>query len=333
MSSNGIHVLSHYFPHPSSPHQQYSGLSFLDALTKKLRSVFSEFQTNLPTDPSHLPKYMQLTKDDPDIIVRSPDFCSYALLLPTFLLRSTPPIEVDSEIIRDLILFVKEALTTILTNISNIDTLIASLPSDSSPTTPSVSGTDRKIQDSLKVLQTECDRFLDNGWRFIIRLTCQITNPHESSFQTIVINNPSFPDLILNSLKLTLKDIKLHTMIAISNIVIHYPTMKEQFMAANLVGRMFATVDFVSLPLSESETIFILTRFISNMLEPIGDDDDTKFEQYPLIRVSVFEPAKEFLTFIFHNSDKLILNEKKQNSAREYSLLDPPRHQQHGTSI
>ncbi|KAK2944486.1 hypothetical protein BLNAU_20583 [Blattamonas nauphoetae] len=50
------------------------------------------------------------------------------------------------------------------------------------------------------------------------------------------------------------------------------------------------------------------------MFEPIGDDDDdedddVQFERYPLIRVSVFEPVKEFITFIFHNSGKLILNE------------------------
>ncbi|KAK2958202.1 hypothetical protein BLNAU_6906 [Blattamonas nauphoetae] len=108
----------------SSPYQQYSDFSFLDAMTKKLRTVFAEFQTNLPTDPSRLQKYAKLTKNDRFIITRSLDFCSHSFNIPTLLLAATPPIEVDSEIIRELFLFVKEGLTTILTNISTIDNLI-----------------------------------------------------------------------------------------------------------------------------------------------------------------------------------------------------------------
>ncbi|KAK2961136.1 hypothetical protein BLNAU_3904 [Blattamonas nauphoetae] len=37
------------------------------------------------------------------------------------------------------------------------------------------------------------------------------------------------------------------------------------------------------------------------------------FEQYRHIRVSVFEPAKQFIIFIFHNSDTLILEEKDKS--------------------
>ncbi|KAK2944514.1 hypothetical protein BLNAU_20563 [Blattamonas nauphoetae] len=85
--------------------------------------------------------------------------------------------------------------------------------------------------------------------------------------------------------------------------------MKERFRTANLVGRMFETVDFVSLPLSESQTLLRLSGFISHMFDPIGEDEDAHFQQYPLIRVSVFEPAKQFITFMFYNSDKLILDE------------------------
>ncbi|KAK2954413.1 hypothetical protein BLNAU_10581 [Blattamonas nauphoetae] len=293
----------------SSPHQHYSGLSFLDALTKKLRIVFSEVQRNIPTDLSFIPKYLQHTSDDPFIIKRTLDFCSYSFLLTIPLLRASPHIEVDSEIIRELILFVKEALTTILTNISTIDNIIASLPSDPSPTTRLASEIDTRMIDSLRQLRDDCEVFLFNEWRFFVNLTFDIAEPHKSSFQTIILDDPSFPDLILNSLKLNHKDIRLHTIMAIVNIVIEYPRMKEQFMAANLVGRMFETVDFVSLPLSESETLLGLTKFITYMLDPIGDDEDAHFEQYPLVRVSVFEPAKQFITFMFHNSDKLILTE------------------------
>ncbi|KAK2961118.1 hypothetical protein BLNAU_3886 [Blattamonas nauphoetae] len=294
----------------SSPHQQYCALSFLAALTKKLRIVFSDFQSYFPTDPSHLPKYAQITKHDPSIIKHSLSFCSCSFLIPTFLLKANPPIEVDSEIIRDLILFVKEALTTILTNISNIDSLVASLPSDSSPSAPLVYGVDTPILTSPQVLRNECEEYVNDTWAFFVGVAGRIPEPHKSSFQTIVLDDPSFTDLILDSLKLNHQGIREFILITISNIVIRFPQMKEQFMKANLVGRMFETVDFVSLPLSESRTLFQLTKFITSMFAPIGNNDEAWFQQYPLIRVSVFEPAKQFVTFIFHNSDKLLLSEK-----------------------
>ncbi|KAK2960962.1 hypothetical protein BLNAU_4049 [Blattamonas nauphoetae] len=302
-------IPSPIFP-SSSPSQQCSGLPFLTALTKRLRIVFSEFQTNLPTDPSHLPKYIQITKDDPYLITRYLDFCGYSFLIPTLLLTADPPIKVDSEIIRELVLFVKEALPTILTNISNVDTLIASLPSDSSPTTPLVSEVDTQMRDSLTVLRNECEEFVDDGWRFFASLTANFTDPYKSSFQTIVLDDPSFTDLILNSLQLTRNGKRENTIMAISNIVMVFPSMQKKFIEANLVERMFETVDFLSIPLSESNTLFELTKFINNLLYMIGDDEETDFEQYPLIRVSVFEPAKQFITFIFNNSDTLILDEE-----------------------
>ncbi|KAK2944498.1 hypothetical protein BLNAU_20595 [Blattamonas nauphoetae] len=73
---------------------------------------------------------------------------------------------------------------------------------------------------------------------------------------------------------------------------------------------MFETVDFVSLPLSESEILFELIRFITSMFIPNGENEVAQIKQYPLIRVSVLEPAKPFLTFIINNRDRLILNEQ-----------------------
>ncbi|KAK2961137.1 hypothetical protein BLNAU_3905 [Blattamonas nauphoetae] len=267
----------------SSPHQQYSGLSFLAALTKKRRIVFSEFQANLPTDPSHLPKYIQLTNDDPDLMTSSTYFCLTSILLPTLLLRATPSIEVDSEIIRELILFVKEALTTILTHTTTVDNLIASLPSDSSLTTPLDSDDDTPMADSLEQLHSECELFLYNGWRFFIEVTFQITEPHKSSFQTIILDDPSFPDLILNSLKLNHKTIKEYTVALLANIVKEFPSVREQFMTTNLVGRMFETVDFVSLPLSEYRTHHELATFLGWMFTPIGDDEEADFEGLSIV--------------------------------------------------
>ncbi|KAK2963608.1 hypothetical protein BLNAU_1173 [Blattamonas nauphoetae] len=262
---------------PSScSYQQYSELSFLTALTKQCRIVFSEFQSNLPTNPSDIQQYTQLTKDDPYLITRALNCCSYSSGLPNLLLSANPPIEVDLEIIRELILFVKEGLTTILTNISNIDNLIISLLSDSSPTTQLVSGVDPQIADSLHQLRDDCHKFLNDSWGSIVGVTFNITDPHRSSFQQVILDDPSFTDLILNSLQLTRNGISNKLLRAIRNIIISFPLIKEQFMAANLVGRMFATVDFVSFPLSESETLFELTIFFASMFIPIGADEDAQ---------------------------------------------------------
>ncbi|KAK2953662.1 hypothetical protein BLNAU_11383 [Blattamonas nauphoetae] len=140
-----------------------------------------------------------------------------------------------------------------------------------------------------------------------------LTDPHKSSFQSIVLDDPSFPDLILNSLKLNHKEVTRYTIKAITNIVLKFEWMRERFRTTQFVGRMFETVAFVSLPLSDSDTHFHLTRFITCMLFPSGYTEETPcFEQYPPIRASVLEPAKEYITFIFRNSDRLILSEANQ---------------------
>ncbi|KAK2950802.1 hypothetical protein BLNAU_14220 [Blattamonas nauphoetae] len=294
----------------SFPHQHYSGLSFLAALTIHLRTVFSQFQRIFTSDPSHSPKYIELSNNDQFIIKASSYFCKFSFLIQSILLNANPRIEVDSEIVREVILFGKEAITAILTNISTIHTLIASLPSDSSPTTSLDSGDDMQLFQSLIQLRKELEDFLQHPWGFFVHITYSITDPHKSSFQTIILDDPSFPDLTLNSIKLNNNDVRVTMLMAITNVVIEFPLVKEKFMTSNLVGRMFETVDFASLPLSESSTKFYLTRFIACMLRASGNTDEARFEQYPPIRVSVFEPAKPLIIFMFHNSDKLILNEK-----------------------
>ncbi|KAK2950546.1 hypothetical protein BLNAU_14540 [Blattamonas nauphoetae] len=296
----------------SSPHQQYSGLSFLTALTKKLRTFLSEFRTNHPTDPSTIPTNAQLTIEDQFFIARYVIFCTSSIKLSILHLKKTPPNKVDSAVIRESILLVKEALRLILNHLGNIDNLNTSLPSDSSPSTPLVSGGDTQTIDSLKQLRSRCELFVNIGWNFFLYLTFKITDPHEYSFQTSLLDDPSFPDLILNSLKFPGCQIRYFTIMTAMNIVIEFGWMREKFMTANLVGRMFETDDFDSLPLLEPKTLLQLAKFIGCMLDPSGDDEEARFEQYPLIRVSVFEPAKQFLIFIFHNSDNLILDEKEQ---------------------
>ncbi|KAK2961962.1 hypothetical protein BLNAU_3018 [Blattamonas nauphoetae] len=302
----------------SSPHKQYFGLSFLAALTKKRRTVFNKIQTNLPNDPSHLQKYLEITKDNPYFIAYSLNFCSYSFLLPTHLLNATPRINIDPEIIRELILFVKEAVPTVLTNISTIDTLIASLPSDSSPTTPFVSKTGTKTKKSLKKLRNQCIDFVNYGWAFVIEMTNLPTDPLKSSFKTIVLDDPYFSDLILNSLMLLHIPVQRTTIIAILVILDKFPSMRITFIEANLVGRMFETVHFVFLTHSESNTLVILTVFIERMLNPFGDDPAICPEHYRLLRACVLEPAKPFITFMFNNSDNLVLNEEDKAEVEDH---------------
>ncbi|KAK2953661.1 hypothetical protein BLNAU_11382 [Blattamonas nauphoetae] len=144
-------------------------------------------------------------------------------------------------------------------------------------------------------------------------VTLLLTDSHKSSIETIILDDPSFPDLILNSLKLNHEEVTSYTIHAITNIIIEFEWMREQFMTANLVARMFETVDFVSLPLTESKTHIQLRRFTTRLLEPIGYAEEAPcFEQYRPIRASVLQPAKEFIKSMFHNSNRLILNEEDQ---------------------
>ncbi|KAK2959434.1 hypothetical protein BLNAU_5483 [Blattamonas nauphoetae] len=175
--------------------------------------------------------------------------------------------------------------------------------------------------DSIGDIQDGCQACVDRAWNFIVNLTFSLTDPLKPSFQTIILDDPSFPDLILYSLQLSTKTIRENTIDAITNIVVDFPWMKERFMTANLFGRMFETVNFGSRPLWKSETLYLLTRFIASMMDTIGDDRVLHFEQYPHIRVSVFEPAKHFITFMFHNSDKLILDEEDNTRHEKHLCL------------
>ncbi|KAK2958886.1 hypothetical protein BLNAU_6135 [Blattamonas nauphoetae] len=135
------------------------------------------------------------------------------------------------------------------------------------------------MADSLHTLRNECEDFVDKLWSAFLDLTFAITEPHKSSFQTIILDDPSFPDLILNSLKLHHADIRDNIIIIIANIVAR-PTHS----------------------------------LISEMIKPIEDDEEALFRQYALLRVSVFEPAKPFIIFMFHNSDKLVLDDEDQTT-------------------
>ncbi|KAK2961153.1 hypothetical protein BLNAU_3921 [Blattamonas nauphoetae] len=90
----------------------------------------------------------------------------------------------------------------------------------------------------LKELRFEFDVFVHAGWKFFACVTLTITDPHKSSFQTNVLDDPSFPDLILNTLRLNHKAVRRKTIATIANIVVEYPSMSELFMTAHLVRPM-----------------------------------------------------------------------------------------------
>ncbi|KAK2957831.1 hypothetical protein BLNAU_7265 [Blattamonas nauphoetae] len=173
--------------------------------------------------------------------------------------------------------------------------------------------------ESLNHLRNECVKFVRQGWDFIGWIALEISYPYYPSSHTILLDDPSFPDLVLNSLKLQSQDTSRLVLMAITSIAAQFDHLKEKFVKVKLVGRMFETVDFVSLPLSESQTLLQLTDFIDRMFIPIGVERQIRFEQYRLIRVSVFEPAKQFIVFMFKNSSKLVLR-KESKTRLDYNL-------------
>ncbi|KAK2952731.1 hypothetical protein BLNAU_12380 [Blattamonas nauphoetae] len=304
----------------SSSHSQYSGLSFLSALSKQIRTVFSEFQSLLPIDHPHFQDHVELTSGDPYFVARHVLFCSYSSRIHILLFESTPPIEVDPDLMRDFILFVKDSLPTVLSTISSIDDFISS---STSPTTPLVVGVGTPSNDSIRVLRVECVNFVDYSWRFYGHLLTDRALHHISSFESIVLADPSLSDIIFPSLKLNTQMIRRDLLLALGHIVVRFRWMREVFISVNLVGRIFESVNFVTLPLDESHTHLHLARFITLMFGRSEEDEDTRFSQYHLIRVSVFDPARQYIIFLFHNSDRLALDDDDDDDDRhllEYCL-------------
>ncbi|KAK2943955.1 hypothetical protein BLNAU_21101 [Blattamonas nauphoetae] len=282
----------------SSPLQQYSGLSFLAALSKKVRTVFSEFRTHIPIDHQNLSNFIELMNTNPSIVTHSLDFCSRFLNFILFVVKGSPPIKVDNKIVEGFFLFVKDALPTVLSTISSIDILITSLNfiTPTSPATPSLSGVETQMTNPLQTLRAKCEDFVAEGWQFFVNFDVPNENPHKSTFQSIVLDDSSFPDLVLQSLKLESRHIRINAIQALIHLSRTFLGMKKRWCSENLVGKMFETVDFVSLPLSDAETHIGLTCFLSQMTSPVEDDEDDEIyeEHLQLARVFVFEPAKKY---------------------------------------
>ncbi|KAK2958913.1 hypothetical protein BLNAU_6162 [Blattamonas nauphoetae] len=81
---------------------------------------------------------------------------------------------------------------------------------------------------------------------------------------------------------------------------------------------MFETVDFEDVPLHDVETHVELTRFISTLTESIGEDEETFFNQYAILRVAVFEPATQYIIFIFNNWGKITMEDEDQYRLERY---------------
>ncbi|KAK2958892.1 hypothetical protein BLNAU_6141 [Blattamonas nauphoetae] len=152
-----------------------------------------------------------------------------------------------------------------------------------------------------------------------------MVHPHKSSFQSIVLDDPSFPDLVIQSLQLNNQDIRYYLIDALINISRTFLGMKKRFCSHDLVRRMFESVDFVSLPLSDTQIHVELTQFITLMVAPIEEDAEQYFNQLQFLRVTVFEPATQYIIFIFRNLDRLSLEDKDQDRL-EISLCRLHRH-------
>ncbi|KAK2950931.1 hypothetical protein BLNAU_14121 [Blattamonas nauphoetae] len=98
-------------------------------------------------------------------------------------------------------------------------------------------------------------------------------------------------------------------MIVLVDLLLRSSWMGERVTSAHLVGRMFETVDFVSLPLFDAGTHFILTHHIALIVNPLEEDNEAYFQHLQLVRVSVFEPTKQYTVFSFHNWDRLRLGD------------------------
>ncbi|KAK2948638.1 hypothetical protein BLNAU_16457 [Blattamonas nauphoetae] len=206
--------------------------------------------------------------------------------------------------IRESILFFKDAIPTVLSNMTSIDDIIASLQ-------PNSAVSDQTL-DSLRKLLIDCEDFVLRGCEFFARKPFMTPTQRKTPYQSIVLDDPSFPDLFINSLKLGNQNIRTRTFMTITEIIDRIRWMREKWSSANLVGRVFETVNFVSHPRSETQTHLNLTRFISTMMNPIQAEmfEEAFVEDYALIRVSVLEPAEPYIIFLFHNVDTPTLGDE-----------------------
>ncbi|KAK2939905.1 hypothetical protein BLNAU_25182 [Blattamonas nauphoetae] len=244
-------------------------------------------------------------------------FVDYVNGVVLCMLRSDPPIEVDSEVVFALMKLEKDVFSTVLANIPILKDIVSSLQPANSPHLQPTSETSWPQSDEKKVDLEPTDpaesllfwmaNYIGNCWEYYERLVGSFPSPLQSSFQTIILDDPSFTDNFLESLKLTTS---LGTEICLRAFsrILYTSSVKERFTSGDLVRKMFETVDFVSLPLSKSEIHFRVTSLLETMLDPVRGDNEAIFKQYPQLRVSVFEPARQYIHFVFHNFDRFTLN-------------------------
>ncbi|KAK2943952.1 hypothetical protein BLNAU_21098 [Blattamonas nauphoetae] len=154
-----------------------------------------------------------------------------------------------------------------------------------------------------------CKDCVSDAWGFFVDLNTAKADPHKSSFKSIILDDPSFPDLVIQSLKLESRLFTKDVVKALVHISIGFPEMRERWRSDDLVRRMFETVDFVSLPQFDAGTHLRLTHFIVLIVDTLEEDNEAYFHHIQLVRVSVFEPTKPFAIFIFHNWNRLRLGD------------------------
>ncbi|KAK2954365.1 hypothetical protein BLNAU_10697 [Blattamonas nauphoetae] len=260
---------------------------------------------------------MEQSKNDTSLLPRMFYFVDYVNGVVLSMLNSDPPIEVDSDIVIALMKLEKDTLSTVLANIPILKDIVSSLQPANPPPLQPTSETSLPQSDEKKVDQEPTDpaesllfwmaNFIGTCWEYYERLVRSFPSPHQSSFQTVILDDPSFTDNFLESLKLATSlgtEICLRTFTRILNM----PFVKERFTSGDLVRKMFETVDFVSLPLSMSAIHYRVTSLLETMMDPVRGDIEALFKQYPQLRVSVFEPARRYIHFVFHNLHRFTLN-------------------------
>ncbi|KAK2946072.1 hypothetical protein BLNAU_18980 [Blattamonas nauphoetae] len=270
------------FSNPS-PLQQYSGLSFTYALALKLRSEFTEFNASLQHYLSEVSKTITSSTEAQNISHRPLEVCSDICLLEMFIFNTTPPNEVDIELQRTLVLFAFEAIPSIHAMHSKLDIIISdNRSSEKSPLT--------RILLSLVVL-------LERFW-FILMAQCrQKSRPSGTALEPLILDHPSLPALIVMSIKLCMLLSRATVFTPLLNLSA-IPSMKEKFISCDLIRTLFDTVDFLSIPLSNTETHSTLLQILVNMLSPTADDNDQRVAEYPAIRRLVFDQAKEYIRVV-----------------------------------
>ncbi|KAK2955936.1 hypothetical protein BLNAU_9096 [Blattamonas nauphoetae] len=245
-------------------------------------------------------------------------WCIYSCELLSLTVKNAAHSETFFQLAHDLTGFASEVLRILLHNLSSLESFQASLAStDPQSTRLQPEKTHTIPSDTIQHPANPAESFtkwasffVGGIWGFVANIVSQFFFNHPPSYQYVFLDDPSLPHLALQSFQLTRKDRREILYSSLGRLIIYLPYLTKKFISIDLVNQLFETPDLLAIPLSESKTHLSITIFIHGMLNYASADHIT---HYPLVRVSVFEPVKQYVNFLFHNSNKLILDEKNRD--------------------